>query len=168
MTTAQQPREQGPTVFDWPTYRVTSRIVVMGNHGLIALIDIPANVTLVMIHDQHRPVLATTLHLPTDPFLSRIKPYHRLAASIRVCSSVDRILQHAEHRVVPSGQPDDLAHLLWPASDRQLNMLLIKPEIDLAHAAQLRKFSKDQLVSSADPGIRIFSAPAAPSLDVPA
>jgi hypothetical protein len=29
-----------------------------------------------------------------------------------------------------------------PASNRRLNLLLINPEIDLPHAAQLRKFSK--------------------------
>src|SRR5881396_586519 len=120
-----------------------------------------------MTHDQHRPVLATALHLSTDPLLSRIKPHHRLAAPIRVCSGVGRILEHAEHRVVPSGQPDDLAHLLWPASNRQLNLLLIKPEIDLPHAAQLYKFSKDQIDSGPDPGIRIFFDAVVRTFDVP-
>src|ERR1035437_7409467 len=134
MTAAQQPSEQGPSVFDCSAHRVTSRIVVVGNHSLITLIDIPVNVTLVMVHNQHRPVLATALHLSTDPLLPGIQPHHRLAAPIRVCSGVDRILQHAEHRVVPSGLPDDLARLFWPASDWQLNMLPIKPEIDLPHA----------------------------------
>src|SRR5450756_3159106 len=94
----------------------------MGNHRLIALIDIPVNVTLMVIQDQHRPVLAAPLHLSTDPLLPGLKPHHGLAAPIRVCSGVDRVLQHAEHRMVPSGQPDDLAPLFWPANDRQLNM----------------------------------------------
>src|SRR5437667_3102876 len=139
MTTAQQPSEQGLAVFDRSAHRATSRIVVVGNHRLIVLIDLPVNVTLVMIYDQHCPILATALRLSTDPLLSTLKPHDGFAAPICVCSCVDRILQHAEHRVVPSGQPDDLAHLLWPANDRQLNMLLIKPEVNLPHATQLRK-----------------------------
>src|ERR1035438_8535627 len=144
MTTAQHPSEQRLTVFDRSAHRVTSRVVVMGNHRLIALIDIPVNVTLVMIQDQHRPVLATALHLSTDLLLPGLKPHHGLAAPIHVGSGIDRVLQHAEHRMVSSGLPDDHAPLFWSASDRQLNMLLIKPEIDLSHAAQLRKFAKDE------------------------
>src|ERR1035437_6423029 len=167
MTTAQQPSEQRPTVFDRSAHRVTSRIVVMGNHGLIALIDIPVNVTLMVIQDQHCPVLATALHLSTDPLLSSLKPHHRLAAPIRVCSGVDRIFHHAEHPVVPSGLPDDLAHLFWPANDRQLNMLLIQPEIYLPYAAQLRKFAKDQIEGGPDPDIRIFLDAVVRSFDVP-
>src|SRR5450432_3887998 len=69
--------------------------------------------------------------------------------------------------MVPSGQPDDLSYLLGPANDRQLNMLLIKPEIDLSHAAQLRKFSKDQIEGRPDPGIRIFLDAVVRSFDVP-
>src|SRR5580698_10515320 len=57
MTTAEQPSEQRPAVLDCSAHSVASRIVVVGDHGLIALIDIPVNVTLVMIRDQHRPVL---------------------------------------------------------------------------------------------------------------
>src|ERR1700682_5220537 len=132
-------------MFDRSTHRVTLRIVVVGNHRLIALIDIPVNVTLMVIQDQYCPVLATAPHLPTDLLLPCIKPYRGLTAPIRVCSGVDRILQHAEHRVVPGGQPDYLAHLLWPPSDRQLNMLLIPPELDTPYATQLRQFSKDQI-----------------------
>src|ERR1017187_3298573 len=167
MTTAQQPSQQRRAVFDWSADRVTSRIIVVGNHGLIALIDIPVNVTLVMIQDQYRPVLATALHLSTHPLLSRIQLHHRLAAPIRVSSGVGRILQDAEHRVVPSGQPDDLTHLFWPASDRHLDLLPVKPEIDLPHATQLRKVSKDQIDSGPDPGIRIFLDAVVRSFDVP-
>src|ERR1035438_9314304 len=123
-------------MFDRSAHRVTSRIVVVGNHRLIALIDIPVNVTLMVIQDQYCPVLATAPYLPTDLLLPRIQPYCGLAAPIRVCSGVDRILQHAERRVVPSGQPDDLAPFFWPARNRQLNLLLIQPEIDLPHATQ--------------------------------
>src|SRR5205807_10147161 len=105
-------------MFDRSAHRVTPRVVVVGNHRLIALIDIPVNVTLMVIQDQYCPVLATAPHLSTDLLLPRIKPYRGLAAPICVCSGVDRILQHAEHRVVPSGQPDDLAPFFWPAHNR--------------------------------------------------
>ncbi|HZY41347.1 MAG TPA: hypothetical protein VFF59_05020, partial [Anaerolineae bacterium] len=154
-------------MFDRSPHRVTSRIVVMGNHRLIALIDIPANVTLMVIQDQHSPVFATALHLSTDPLLPFLKPHYRLAAPIRVRAGVDRILQHAEHRVVPRGQPNDLAHLFWTASDRQLDLLPIKPEVDLPYAAQLRKFAKDQIDSGTDPGIRIFLDAVVRSFDIP-
>src|ERR1035437_1179764 len=167
MTTAQQPSEQRLTVFDRSAHRVTPRIVVVGNHRLIALIDIPVNVTLMVIQDQYCPVLATALHLSTDLLLPGLKPHHGLAAPVRVCSGIDRVLQHAEHRVVPSGQPDDRTPLFWPANDRQLNMLPIKPEIDLPHAAQLRKFAKDQIDSGPHPGIRIFLDTVVRSFDVP-
>src|SRR5664279_3278915 len=130
-------------------------------------IDIPVNVTLMVIQDQHCPVFATALHLSTDLLLPVLKPNHGLAAPIRVGSGIDWILQHAEHRVVSSGLPDDLAHRFWPANDRQLDLLLIKPEIDLSHAAQLRKFAKDQIDSGPDPGIRIFLDAVVRSFDVP-
>jgi len=120
-----------------------------------------------VIQDQHCPVLATSPHLPTDLLLPGRKPHHGLAAPIRVGSGIDRILQHAEHRVVPSGQPNDLARFFWPARNRQLNLLLIQPEIDLPHAAQLRKFAKDQIDGGPDPGIRIFLDAAVRSFDVP-
>src|SRR5437660_3194226 len=58
--------------------------------------------------------------------------------------------------MVPSGPPDDLARIFWPASDWQLNLLLIQPEINLPCAAQLRKLAKDQIDGGPDPGIGIF------------
>ena len=73
-------------------HRGASRIVVVGNHRLIALIGVPVNVTLVMIQDQHRPVLAMGLPLAADLLLSIFQPHHRFASSIRVGSGVDRIL----------------------------------------------------------------------------
>src|SRR6266550_8103273 len=167
MTTAQQPSKQRLTMFDRSTHRTTSRIFVVGDHRLIALINVPFNVALMMIHDQHRPVLATVLLLADDPFLPGLKPCRRLAAPIRVRSGVDRVLQHAVHRMVPSGLPDDLARIFWPASDWQLNLLLIKPEINLPCAAQLRKLAKDQIDGGPDPGIGIFLDAVIRSFDVP-
>src|ERR1035437_9329815 len=131
MTTAQQSSQQSPAVFDRSTRCVTSRIVVMCDHRLIALIHIPVNVALVMIRNQYRPVFAAVLHLPKNPLLSGLKPGNRLAAPIRVRARVERILQYAEHRMVPSGLPDNLSRLFWPTSDRQLHLLLVQPEIDL-------------------------------------
>src|SRR5665213_2007021 len=69
--------------------------------------------------------------------------------------------------MVPSGLPDDLAQRFWPANDRQLDLLPIQPEIDLPHAAQLRKFAKDQIDGGSDPGIRIFLDAVVRSFDVP-
>src|ERR1035438_5024945 len=92
MTTAQQPSEQRLTVFDRSAHRVTPRIVTVGNHRLIALIDIPVNVTLMVIQDQYCPVLAATLHLSRGLLLPALKPHHSLAAPIRVGSGVDPIL----------------------------------------------------------------------------
>src|SRR5277367_3842761 len=138
-------------MFDRSAHRVTPRIVIVRNHRLIALIDIPVNVTLMVIQDQHCPVLATALYLSMDLLLPGLKPHHGFAASIRVGSGVDRIFQHAEHGMVPSGLPDDLAQLFWPANDWQLDLLLIKPKIDLPHAVQLRKFAKDQIDGGPDP-----------------
>src|SRR5665213_2189833 len=69
--------------------------------------------------------------------------------------------------MIPAGLPDDLARRFWPANDRQLDLLLIQPEIDLPHAAQLRKFAKDQIDGGPDPGIRIFLDAVVRSFDVP-
>src|SRR5664279_5057430 len=143
MTAAQQPSEQGLTMFDRSAHRTTSSIFIVGNHRLIALINLPVNVALMMIHDQHCPVLATAPHLPEDTLLPGLKPRRRLAASIRVGSGIDRVLQHAVYRMVASGLPDDLARLCCPASDGQLDLLLIEPEINLPCAAQLRELAKD-------------------------
>src|SRR2546422_8974570 len=166
MTTAQQSSKQGVTMFDRSTHRTTSRIFVVGDHRLIALINVPVNVALMMIHDQHRPVLATVLLLAEDLLLPGLQPCCRLAAPIRIRSGVDRVLQHAVHRMVPSGLPDDLARIFWPASDWQLNLLLIKPEINLPCAAQLRKLAKDQIDGGPDPGIGIFLDAVVRSFDI--
>ena len=53
MATAQQTGEQRLPLFDRSPHRGPFRIVVLGNHRLIALVDIPVNVTLVVIRDQH-------------------------------------------------------------------------------------------------------------------
>src|SRR5437879_13129201 len=74
MTTAQQCSKQGVTMFDRSTHRTTSRIFVVGDHRLIALINVPVNVALMMIHDQHRPVLATVLLLAEDLLLPGLQP----------------------------------------------------------------------------------------------
>src|SRR5258708_25763938 len=89
MTTAQQPSEQRLTMFDRPTHRTTSRIFVVGNHRLIALIDVPVNVPFMVIHDQHRPVLATVLLLAGDPLRPGLKPCRRPAPPIPPRSGVD-------------------------------------------------------------------------------
>ena len=147
--------------------RAAFRIVVVGNHHLIALINVPVNVTLVMIQDQHGPVFAAGLCLSADPFVPVLQPHDGLGAPIRVGSRVDRVLQHAEHCVISGGLPHDLARLVWSAQDRQLDLLLIQPEIGLPHAAQFRELPKDQIQGGSDPGVRIFLEAIVPSLDVP-
>ena len=107
---AQQPGEQGLAVSDRSTHSVASRIVVVGNHRLIALIHVPINVALMMIHPQYRPVFATALHPPLY-LLSRLQPRYRLASPVRVCASIDRVLQYAEYGVVSGGLPDHLARV---------------------------------------------------------
>ena len=49
MATAQQSGEQGLALLDRSPHCGASRVVVVGNHSLIALIGIPVNVPLVMI-----------------------------------------------------------------------------------------------------------------------
>jgi len=111
ITTAQQSGKQSFAMFDGSTPRETSRIVVVGDHRLIALIHIPINVSLMMIQNQHRPVFVSALH-PSLNLLPRLQPRYRLFASIHVCAGIDRVLQHAEYGVVSRGQPDDLACFL--------------------------------------------------------
>ncbi len=48
-----------------------------------------------------------------------------------------------------------------------MNLLLIKPEINLPCAAQLRKLAKDQIDGGPDPGIGIFLDAVIRSFDVP-
>ena len=79
-----QPSEQRLTVFDRSAHRVTSRIVVMGNHRLIVLIDIPVNVTLMenaaYFHKAESPVVELVLPEPnstlsgTQPLTGRRSP----------------------------------------------------------------------------------------------
>src|SRR5258708_16075507 len=108
------------------------------------MIDIPVNVTLMVIQDQYCPVLATALHLSTDLLLPGLKPHHGLAAPIRVGSGVDRIFQHAEHRMVPSGLPDDLLQRFCPPNAPHLAFLLLPPHTHPPHTPQLPKFSLPQ------------------------
>src|SRR5260370_8762729 len=109
MTTTQQPSKQGFAMLDRPTHRTTSRVLIVGNHRLFALINVPVNVTFMMIQDQHRPFLATAPHLPYNSFLPRVQPHHRLATAIAVGPALDRVLHPALHRVVPPGLPTNFA-----------------------------------------------------------
>src|ERR1700692_3849679 len=109
-----------------------------------------------MICNQYRPVFAAGLPLSKNPLLSRFEPGDRLAAPIGIRARIERILYHAVHRVVPNRLPDNLTRVFWPASNRQLHLLLVQPEIDLPYAAQLRKLAKDETDCGLDPGIRIF------------
>jgi hypothetical protein len=90
MTAPQQTREQRFPLFDRSAHRAPFRIVVLGNHRLIALIDLPVNVTLVMITNQYLPVLATALHLSTDPLLPALQSEYGLAAPIRSLADLPR------------------------------------------------------------------------------
>ena len=69
--------------------------------------------------------------------------------------------------MVPSGLRYDLARIFCPASDCQLELLLIKPGINLPYVAQLRKLGKDQIDGGPDPGIGIFLDAVMRSFDVP-
>ena len=49
MTTTQQSSQQGIAIFDRPTHQTTARIVVVRNHLLITLINVPVNVAFMVI-----------------------------------------------------------------------------------------------------------------------
>jgi len=86
----------------------------------------------------------------------RFQPRHRLAAPIGVRSGIDGVLQHAVHGVVPRRLPNDFLCVFRSTHDGQLYLLLIQPEVNLSHAAQLRKLAKDQIDGSPDPAVGIF------------
>src|SRR5258708_4529147 len=100
MPTPQQASKQSFPLSNRSAHRAPLPVLVVGDHSLVALIDIPFNVSLMVTRDQSRPVFPPPPHLPPDPLLSGIEPHDRFAAPIHICSGVDRILQHAEHRVI--------------------------------------------------------------------
>ena len=120
-----------------------------------------------MIQNQYCPVFAVALALPDDPLPPGLEPHYGLAAPIRVSSGIEGVLQYAVHRVVPSRLPDHLSRVFWPASHWQLDLLLVKPEIDLPRATQFRKLAKDQIDGGSNPCIRIFLDTVFRSFDVP-
>jgi PAS domain S-box-containing protein len=74
-----------------------------------------------------------------------------------------RILKSGKH---PASFYDTM-RLCCPASDGQLDLLLIKPEINLPCTAQLRELAEDQIDRSPDPDIGIFLHAVIRSFDVP-
>src|SRR2546428_8876855 len=80
---------------------------------------------------------------------------------------MEGVLHCAVPRVIPSGRADHPARVYWPASHWQLDLLLVKPEIDLPRATQFRKLAKDQIDGGSNPCIRIFLDTVFRAFDVP-
>jgi hypothetical protein len=96
----------------------------VGNHRLIALIHVPINVALVMIQNQYCPVF-TAAPYPTLNLVTSLQTRYRFRAPVRVCASIDRILQDAQDRMIAGGLPTLFASVFRSPNNRQLNLLTI-------------------------------------------
>jgi len=58
----------------------------------------------VVIQNQYRPVFAAAFYLTLN-LLTSLQARYRFLASVRVCASIDRILQDAEDRMIAGRLP---------------------------------------------------------------
>ena len=95
-----------------------------------------------------RPLAPEPTHDPLAASLNR----HTAAGSAEgIGAGIDRIVQNMVDCVVDRKTPGDAAPLLRRiANHRQGDIFLSEPEVDLAHALELREFGKDQRQSFAN------------------
>ena len=109
MAAAQQPREQGTAALDRSTNHGADPICIVSNDRLIALIVRPANVTLMVIMNQYRPLFAAQRLCADDALATLLDTHDRLAVPVGVRIGVNGVLQQTQHHVIACQLPDRVA-----------------------------------------------------------
>ncbi len=151
----QEPRQQRrpPLRRPPPPVRAKVRNIVV-EHLLDPLELIPANVTLVMIGDQHRPVQRLAHDAAPQRPVDDLGV--RAGTAISVGTGIRRLLEKLDHRAVGRPPPPRLVAARAAPLRRQLQSVLDEPCTGPAGRAQLEELPKDQLDRLLHANVRVL------------
>jgi len=156
MTTAQQAGEQRLT----PAQRTAAhRVLAVGvvrDQAQVPLVVCPAQITLVVIGNQHLPVLALLLEAAHHLLAAGFNADAAAGAPEGVGASVDRVGQDVQDRVVHRQLPLDQAALGTVGDSGQQNALVPEPEVHLTHRLHLGELGEGERNRLHNAPIRIF------------
>ncbi len=129
---------------------------VIRDQPLVPLVDIPADITIMMIGDQNIPVFLR-LSQPLDHTLAPVL-YHcaRAGAAEHIGASVDRVLQDVQDCVVNRRLPLDTTTIRSVDGCRKHDPLLTQPKMHLAYGTHLIKLREDKRYGVLHPPIRVL------------
>ena len=131
-------------------------IGVAGDNLLVAIILLPRDVAIMVIADQHPPLLPWAHDTVRDDFASAVEPGARAGAAKNVGAGIDRIGQQPMNGIVARRAPLHGPPLATMDGNRQVNPLLPQPQGELAHAANLAELAEHQRQRLTDPPVRIL------------
>ena len=165
MTAPQQTGEETAAVANRPARRWPGAGVV-GDHALVSLVFIPADITVMMIQDQDRPVLRVAPQFAHNVLV----PIHKIspgdAAPPHIDTRIDRISQHLLDGVVNRKFPDDLSTPRAMPDRRKIDPFLTQPQMHLAPAAELGEFPENQGNGVAHPLVGVHLDPVLSDLHI--
>ena len=166
MPAAQQTREQPLSAANRATRQQTIPSSVVRDHTLVPLVLCPRNIALVVIHDQHIPLLAFPGEPPTDALASVLDRDTASRSTERVGATVDRVGQQSVNRAVDRKSPYDPSAVAVDLDRRQAHVLLPEPEMHLSDALELGELPEYEAERFLHASIRILGDPVVPDLHV--
>lgn len=124
MAAAQQAGQQRVAAADRATHHQAPAVGVVGDQALVPLELGPGDVALVVIHEQHVPVLAVAAMAAADPLAPVLHGDVARRPAEGVGAAVERIGQEVVDRVVDRWLSDDAPPVLDRLDARQQHLLL--------------------------------------------
>ena len=137
MPAAQKASEQGRTLAHGAAYQSSFHGCVLRDRALVGLVLPPADVALVMVNDEHRPVLPGDAHPLGDALATVLQFHSRRGLTISISACVDRVGQDAEDGLIHRQSPVQSALLALVRDAGQFDAFLTQPNEDLANAAEI-------------------------------
>lgn len=145
MAAAQESRQQGAAAPDRAEHGAAVGIRVVGHRLLIAAVRVPVDVAVVVIENQHRPVLGLALRDAHGALAPILDAHRGLAATIDVGTGVDRVLEQVQHALVARRLPHDTFAALGVGHSRQFDASVVQPEAQASGTAEFGELAEHQL-----------------------
>src|SRR5215467_12017843 len=107
----------------------------MGAVSLNKIILVPRDVAIMVVADQHSPLLSPVRDAVSGDLASSLEPDSGEGATVDICSSIDRVGEQSVHCIIARQAPLHAPPLSTTDSNWQLDLLLPQPQDELAHAA---------------------------------
>jgi hypothetical protein len=129
---------------------------VVRNQAEVPLIVRPAQITLMMIRDQHLPILALLLEAANHLLAAGLDADAAAGAPECIRASIDWVGQNVQDRVVDRQLPLDRAAFGAIGDGGQRNALVSESEVHLTHRLHLGELGEDERDRLADAPIRVL------------